>query len=74
MRTMTTIMKIPSIIILGLTFTLIQCTKKPERGSEEHIKLATSIIDDAYLTNADNTPENWVTYGKNYAEDRFSSL
>ena len=27
-----------------------------------------------YLTNADNTPENWVTYGKNYAEDRFSSL
>ena len=27
-----------------------------------------------YLANADNTPENWVTYGKNYAEDRFSSL
>jgi quinohemoprotein ethanol dehydrogenase len=26
------------------------------------------------LTNADNSPENWVTYGKNYAEDRFSSL
>ena len=75
MLTMTTIMKIPSaIIILGLTFTLIQCTNKPERGSEEHIKRATSIIDDAYLTSADNTPENWVTYGKNYAEDRFSTL
>jgi quinohemoprotein ethanol dehydrogenase len=72
---MTTIIRILSALtILGLTFTSIQCTKRPDRGSEEHIKLATSIIDDAYLANADNTPENWVTYGKNYAEDRFSSL
>lgn len=62
------------IMILGLTLTFIQCARKPDHGSEEHIRLATSIIDDAYLTSADNTPENWVTYGKNYAEDRFSSL
>jgi len=75
LQTMTTIKRIPTaLIILVLTFSLIQCTQKPEPGTEEHIKQATSMIDDAYLVNADNTPENWVTYGKNYAEDRFSSL
>jgi len=63
-----------ALIMLVLTFSLIQCNKKAEPGSEEHIKRATAIVDDAYLLNADNTPENWVTYGKNYAEDRFSSL
>jgi quinohemoprotein ethanol dehydrogenase len=36
--------------------------------------MATAIIDDDYLANTDNAPENWVTYGKNYSEDRFSSL
>ena len=66
--------KIPAVIILALTSTLIQCSKKPAPGSEEHIKQATAIVDDAYIANADNTPENWVTYGKNYGEDRFSSL
>ena len=72
---MTTIKRISAaLIILVLTFPLVQCTQKPEHGTEEHIKQATSMIDDAYLVNADNTPENWVTYGKNYAEDRFSSL
>src|SRR5574339_938290 len=71
---MTTIIRILSAAtILGLTFTSIQCTS-PDHGSEEHIRQATSTIDDAYLVNADNTPENWVTYGKNYAEDRYSSL
>lgn len=64
----------PSLTLLLLIIISIQCSKKPEPGSEAHIKLATSIIDDAYLTNADSTPENWLTYGKNYAEDRFSSL
>jgi quinohemoprotein ethanol dehydrogenase len=62
------------LVILALTWALIQCGKMPDPGSEEHIKLATAVVDDAYLVNADNTPENWVTYGKNYAEDRFSSL
>ncbi len=63
-----------SLTILLLSIISIQCNKKPEPGSEAHIKLATIIVDDAYLANADNTPENWVTYGKNYSEDRFSSL
>ncbi len=71
---MTTLQKIPAaLLILVLTLSLMCCTK-PEPGTEAHIKQATSLIDDAYLANADNTPENWVTYGKNYAEDRYSAL
>ena len=61
-------------VILLLAYTLMLCSKKPEPGTEEHIRMATAIIDDDYLTKADQTPENWVTYGKNYSEDRFSSL
>jgi len=65
---------LPALLILALTSALVQCNQKPAPGTEEHIKMVTGIIDDDYLANADNTPENWVTYGKNYAEDRFSSL
>ncbi len=31
-------------------------------------------IDDSRLVHADDTPEEWLTYGGNYAETRFSSL
>jgi quinohemoprotein ethanol dehydrogenase len=39
-----------------------------------HIRAVTAAIDDDYLVNADSFPENWVTYGRNYAEDRHSPL
>src|SRR5688572_32875914 len=58
---------IPTILSSG-------CEDKPAPGSERHIREVTSLIDDAFLANADNSPDNWVTYGKNYAEDRFSPL
>ena len=51
----------------------MQCSQ-PDPGTEAHIKQVTEAIDDDYLAHAHNTPENWVTYGKNYAEDRFSTL
>lgn len=63
-----------ALVVLALTSTLFQCSQKPEAGTKEHIKWATEKIDEDYLVNADQTPENWVTYGKNYSEDRFSSL
>jgi quinohemoprotein ethanol dehydrogenase len=50
------------------------CDNKPTPGSEAHIKKVTSQIDDTFLNKADDSPGNWVTYGKNYAEDRFSTL
>jgi quinohemoprotein ethanol dehydrogenase len=50
------------------------CTPKPDPGSEDHIRQVVSGIDDYYLAHADDHPENWVSYGRNYAEDRYSSL
>lgn len=72
---MTIITRMPStaIILLLLSLAFMQCSQ-PEPGTEAHIKQVTEAIDDDYLAHADNTPENWVTYGKNYAEDRFSAL
>lgn len=75
MQTKIVPLRFPSpIVLFVLAFTIVQCSTKPEHGSEAHIRLATEMIDDDYLANADNTPENWVTYGKNYAEDRYSGL
>jgi quinohemoprotein ethanol dehydrogenase len=65
-------MKHLSPILLVLVF--VQCKEKPIPGSEEHIRQVTSQINDNYLANADNFPENWVSYGRNYAEDRYSAL
>jgi len=62
------------LIVILLAILFVRCKNKPVPGSEEHIKAVTSLIDDAYIANADNNPDNWVTYGKNYAEDRFSPL
>ncbi len=61
-------------ILLISLIVLIQCTDKPEPGTEAHIRSVISIIDDEYLANADDVPENWITYGGNYSEDRYSSL
>ena len=49
----------------------IRCNKEPEPASKEYFEVVTAIVDDEYLVNADSTPENWVTCGKNYAQDWF---
>jgi quinohemoprotein ethanol dehydrogenase len=33
-----------------------------------------TVVDDAALKAADTDPANWITYGRNYSEQRFSSL
>jgi quinohemoprotein ethanol dehydrogenase len=62
------------LIVTILSIILTGCGNKPAPASEAHIKNVTSSIDDAFLANANDSPDNWVTYGKNYAEDRFSPL
>ena len=39
-----------------------------------HIKRAASEFDNNRLINADETPGDWLSYGENYAEDRYSTL
>ena len=63
--------------VLALVF-FCTCNQKPSseitKGSPEHIKEVTSAIDDQALENAQNEHANWLSYGLNYAEDRFSKL
>lgn len=61
-------------ITVSLTLFFIQCGVEPEAGSTEHIRNVTMQINDEYLANANNFPENWITYGGAYDEDRYSSL
>ncbi len=47
---------------------------QPTPGSREHIAKATQPVDDNRLAKADAQEGDWLTYGKNYREDRFSTL
>ena len=58
------------VLILSIT----SCGTDPEPGSKEHITAVTNQIDENRLLTADESPGDWLSYGKNYKEDRFSSL
>src|SRR4030095_3447497 len=62
------------LLLILITITLLSGCKRYERGSVEHIKKVTSAVYYNRLVNADNTPGDWLSYGRNYAEDRYSSL
>ncbi|MHA7900472.1 MAG: PQQ-dependent dehydrogenase, methanol/ethanol family [Henriciella sp.] len=49
-------------------------TDAPEPGSVEHIAAVTAAVDDEALRAADANQGNWLTYGRNYSEDRYSEL
>lgn len=68
-------MKIKTKLLLSfISIILFAGCKQAERGSIEHIKRVTSAIDDNRLIKADDTPGDWLSYGRNYAEDRYSTL
>lgn len=50
------------------------CTKAPDKGSPEHIQQVTSTIDGSRIMQADANQGDWLSYGRNYSEDRFSTL
>jgi quinohemoprotein ethanol dehydrogenase len=62
------------LLLILIAITLISGCKPSGRGSIEQIKKATSAVDNKRLVNADNTPGDWLSYGRNYAEDRYSTL
>jgi quinohemoprotein ethanol dehydrogenase len=68
-------MKILTYIIIGAFFLILtQCRQSFEPGSAEHIAYITSQVDDDRLAKANETPGEWLSHGRNYYEDRFSSL
>ena len=65
------------ILMLMLFFFLLGCNTAEEehpKGSTEHIAAVTSAIDDQALIDASESSSDWLSYGLNYAEDRFSKL
>ena len=44
------------------------------KGSPGHLTEVTSAINDQALVNAENDSKNWLSYGLNYSENRFSQL
>lgn len=61
-------------LIFLLTLAVYGCQQNPEKGSQEHLTITTQSIDDNRLIQANQTPEDWLSYGRNYQEDRFSQL
>jgi len=64
------------VAILSTIFLFTFCQEEQQlvKGSAEHISKITSDITDEALTNADAQQGNWLSYGRNYKEDRYSTL
>ena len=59
--------------VLGLIF-LIACKTDPNQQFQNHIAEVTNNITDEALVKASGASGDWITYGLNYNEDRFSQL
>ena len=46
----------------------------PAKGTVEHIRAVTAAVDDEALINAGLQGDDWLTYGRSYAEQRHSPL
>ncbi len=64
------------LIVSIFLFCPIGCSSKEtfEPTSIDRIRAASQTVDDARLRSADETPGDWLSYGRNYQEDRFSPL
>ena len=62
------------LAIIGYSFLGCRSEKMPVTGSTEHILSITESVDDERLLNASAYPGDWISYGFNYEEDRFSPL
>jgi len=64
----------PVILCLLNLLLLVACRADPEAESVKHIRSVTNQITDEALRNASGSSGDWITYGLNYNEDRFSEL
>ena len=67
---------IRSLLTSGFLLVGVSCSsnKSSEPGSAEHIREVSQAVDDTRLLNADESPGDWLSYGRNYQEDRYSPL
>ncbi len=60
--------------LLIVSSAMLSCNTSPEPRTTAFIQRATSRIDDATLVHASEDSLNWISYGRNYSEDRYSPL
>lgn len=60
--------------LIGCLLIIASCNKASAPGTKEHIQSVTNKIDDNRLISTDESPGDWLSYGRNYSEDRFSAL
>lgn len=65
-----------SLKIFILLIACLSCKNEDSavKGTAEHITEVTNTVNDFVLVNAKNDSKNWLSYGQNYSEDRFSQL
>ncbi|MEF8795841.1 MAG: PQQ-dependent dehydrogenase, methanol/ethanol family [Salinivenus sp.] len=63
-----------AVVVVCCLILMVGCAQEPEPRSEAHVRRVTDAVDENRLIQAGADPENWLSYGRNYAEDRFSAL
>jgi PQQ-dependent dehydrogenase (methanol/ethanol family) len=63
--------KVGSVILAVVLLALLVCAFT---GREAKSQSASAGVTDAQIVNADSQPENWLTQGRTYTEQRFSPL
>ncbi|MGB0931961.1 MAG: PQQ-dependent dehydrogenase, methanol/ethanol family [Chitinophagales bacterium] len=61
------------LFIIALVYSCKE-EQKVEKGSAEHITKVTEAVTDKALADADANQGDWLSYGRNYQEDRYSAL
>jgi quinohemoprotein ethanol dehydrogenase len=61
-------------IVLSVVLALIALVRMHGWTDEGRIRATTATVDAARITQADREPGNWLTHGRTYAEQRYSTL
>ncbi len=62
------------LLVLASIYLLVHCATKFDARIPEHVRDITLEVDDKRLRAADDSPQDWLTHGRNYHETRFSPL
>src|SRR5687768_5020056 len=62
------------VFLFGFVLITGSCGKGYMPGTADHIKSMTVEVNNERLVNADETPGDWMSYGRNYSENRYSPL
>ena len=62
------------LLLASAVLIFSNCQSKTFPGSIDHIQNVTSLVDDDILLTATVNGQNWLSYGGDYTEDRFSPV